>query len=581
MSPLEEAVERLRANERQWDAFEESGHCVVLAPPGSGKTSLLTTKLAAALAEAVGPRGAACITMTNEAALELRRRLTMLGVGGRPNLFIGTVHSFALSRVIQSFAVPAGRSDLVSLRLATGAQRRGILESVAYDLGYERGDFGSVQTTVDRARQRMDLSGNPLLGGDRIAAAGLAYERELSGRGLTDFLDLIRHAVELVEGNEWIRRALTAAFPLVYVDEYQDLAPGLDRLVRSLALSEESGATLFAVGDPDQSIYGFSGAFPELLVRLSQEPEVAMVRLNRNYRSGQEIINGSLRALGESRVISGEHEGGVIRVHAAPGGETAQARRAAELVRSAIERGVAPEQIAVLASWGQDRDRCAAELRAAGIPVFAREDGDWKPTPVTMLVEASASWASQQPRTAKGLGELLGRFADLLRWIHDRHDALSNIAEVLTSTEPESLARAFADRLASAGVERVLASATDDDQIEWAAMQGALSADLGTRMTVAELGARARSPGHVMAATIHSSKGLEFDVVVLAGADTAAIDGFNATAEDTAEARRKFYVALTRARHEVHLVYTDSRTSARGNEYRVGPTTLISSLATT
>lgn len=81
-----------------------------------------------------------------------------------------------------------------------------------------------------------------------------------------------------------------------------------------------------------------------------------------------------------------------------------------------------------------------------------------------------------------------------------------------------------------------------------------------------------------MATTIHSAKGLEFDAVVIAGADSAAIDGFSCAEAGIAEARRKFYVAVTRARHEVHLVYMDVRTSAKGNAYPVGPSVFIARL---
>src|ERR1700679_2737637 len=114
MSSLADAVAELRANEHQWEAFEASEHCVVLAPPGSGKTKLLTTKLAHALAEdrVRAPRGAASITMTNEAALQLRTRLRALGVERRPNLFVGTVHGFAMSRIVIPFAAAAGERQL-------------------------------------------------------------------------------------------------------------------------------------------------------------------------------------------------------------------------------------------------------------------------------------------------------------------------------------------------------------------------------------------------------------------------------------------------------------------------------------
>src|SRR5262249_38681400 len=105
------AAEDLRDNPGQWRVYESRGHCVVLAGPGSGKTKVITTKLARILAEDVRPpRHVACITYSNECARELRRRLKRLGVDDRSRAFIGTVHSFCLQQVLRPFAHLAGSS---------------------------------------------------------------------------------------------------------------------------------------------------------------------------------------------------------------------------------------------------------------------------------------------------------------------------------------------------------------------------------------------------------------------------------------------------------------------------------------
>ena len=97
-----------RRNPGQWAAYNSAGHCVVLAGPGSGKTKTLTIKMARILAEDVQePRGVACITYNNECARELEIRLDALGVQRRKRVFIGTVHSFALTQIVLPYAKAA------------------------------------------------------------------------------------------------------------------------------------------------------------------------------------------------------------------------------------------------------------------------------------------------------------------------------------------------------------------------------------------------------------------------------------------------------------------------------------------
>ncbi len=281
MSALRHAIDELRTNERQWEAFRTAGHCAVLAPPGSGKTKLLTTRVAYDLVsgEVPPPQGAACITMTNEAALVLRRRLRELGVVRRPNLFVGTVHSFALARVVAPLAKAAGREDLAGSRVASDRERSEAFQAAFAAGGFRPDERDEVRTTMNKARQLMDLSGNRMLGGAPIADLARRYQDELVARNRFDFHDLVRHAVDLVSHHSWIAAVLAAAHPRLYVDEYQDLPPGLDRLVRCLALRPSLHATLFAVGDPDQAIFGFAGTEPDLLNRLADEDGVHRVPL--------------------------------------------------------------------------------------------------------------------------------------------------------------------------------------------------------------------------------------------------------------------------------------------------------------
>lgn len=338
-------------------------------------------------------------------------------------------------------------------------------------------------------------------------------------------------------------------------------------------------STLFAVGDPDQAIYAFSGAHPELLRELAREPEVHCVALERNYRCAEGIVEVSLRALGAEREITSERAGGSVTSHVVPGGEERQSAKALELVQEAVERGVDYDEIATSRRGGQDRDRCADALRVAGIPVYARTDDHWKTTSLTMLLEVLASWAAHRDAGGVSLPELLETFTAVVRGAGD-HEVLRDVIAVLLHSNPAAAAHEFVESLSAAALtDYVSDPSASEDARELARMRAALAADGSAHgMTVEDLGARARAPGHVMAATIHGAKGLEFDIVVLVGADEAGLPGFSPSEEDVEEGRRKFYVSITRARDQVHLVYTDRRISRCGKTYTVAPSPFIAEL---
>jgi DNA helicase-2/ATP-dependent DNA helicase PcrA len=580
MSRLTSAISELRENGRQWQAFTTTGDCAVLAPPGSGKTKLLTTRLAYDLvSEAIPPpQGAACITMTNEAAGELRRRLDALGVLPRPNVTVSTVHAFALSSIVGPYARPSGRPELAESRLASKSETDAAFQraSVAvFGVGGDPLRALGARTTMDKVRRLADYSGDNHLGGPDIARLARCYEAELQKAGTFDFNDLMRHAVEMVQEHEWLRRTLIATYPHLYVDEYQDLPPTLDALVRALSFDQAVDATLFAVGDPDQAINGFMGTRPELLVELAALPGVTRVDLELNYRCGEEIVQASLRALGQRRNVRGVTEGGDIVIEAAADGPDAQRERAVALVRDALDEGVAYEQITVLAQATEERDLIVDALRTQEIPVFARSDRDYGPTPVTMVIEALALYAATDPPPAEDLADLLDTWQAVLRESID-HSVITAIVELVTQTSADSSAGEFVHAFTRLGLRELVedpGSSQDGRQLERMRKALAPGGKLST-LTVKDLGDRARAKGRVMAATTHGIKGLEFDVVIVCDCEEGRMphwgsikgaDPQTAIAEDN----RKFYVSLTRARRRVHLVWSGWRISQRGNRYDI------------
>lgn len=258
------AAEDLRKNKGQWDAYNSTGHCVVLAGPGSGKTKTLTIKLARVLAEDVEePRGVACLTYNNECVKELERRLGTLGVESGPRVFIGTVHSFALTQIILPYAKTAALGLPEDFRVATRNDQKHALER-AYNRVINKGENPQDWELGMSRHRRSILNRNSeawRTEDPELSKLVEAYEADLRKRGMIDFDDMPLLAVRALAQHQWIQRSILAKYPVLVVDEYQDLGRALHAMVMGLCFS--TGIRLFAVGDADQSIYGFIGAYPE------------------------------------------------------------------------------------------------------------------------------------------------------------------------------------------------------------------------------------------------------------------------------------------------------------------------------
>ena len=199
------AAEELHRNRGQWDAYNSTGHCVVLAGPGSGKTKTLTIKLARLLAEDVeAPRGVACITYSNECVKELEQRLDALGVAPGSNVFIGTVHSFSLTQIVMPYAKSARLGLPDEFTVATQQEQRRALERAfrrtiggpenPQSWSFRMGRYRRSILNRNSAQWRTE---------DAVLARLVeTYEEELRARGLIDFDDMPLLAVRALRDNE-------------------------------------------------------------------------------------------------------------------------------------------------------------------------------------------------------------------------------------------------------------------------------------------------------------------------------------------------------------------------------------------
>jgi DNA helicase-2/ATP-dependent DNA helicase PcrA len=591
------AAEELRGNEEQWQAYESKGHCVVLAGPGSGKTKVLTSKLARMLAEDIAPpRGMACITFNSECAGELKRRLERLGVRESHHVFIGTIHAFCLKHVVLPYARLAGLDVPPDVAVALPSEQEQVFEQVFPDIYGANTPPSGWRTSFDKYRRtHLDRNARSWLEDDGdIAHLIEAYESRLRERGLLDFDDMVLLGLRLIEGHGWVRRCLQARFPILAVDEYQDLGVPLHRIV--LALCFGAGVRLFAVGDPDQSIYGFAGARPELLTELSNMAGIVKVRLRFNYRTGQTIIDASEAALGEARGYkASDDRKGTINFYKCPDGLAQQAEEiCTKIIPGALQRRSKRTlgDIAVLYLDRRDGDVIEEAVRKTGMKFVRLDKGaPYAKTPLTRWVEECAAWCSggwkiNSPRFS-GLVRTWEGFNPSTRTESARYELKLRLVRFLFSRRSPHILdmqaitwlKDLESELLKSTFQREMS--LRDETVAFGALirvcgeEGKLK-----ELTVAALGGQAGAHGHLNLITLHSAKGLEFDVVVMMGMEQGRMPSWAArTPEGKREPRRLFYVGITRSRHEVHLTCSGFTVNSYGRRFENGPSEFMIEVA--
>jgi DNA helicase-2/ATP-dependent DNA helicase PcrA len=481
----------------------ESGLVAVIAGAGSGKTRVLTRRVAYRIV--TGSADAAhtlVLTFTRDAAGELRRRLPALGLD--EPILAGTFHSVAQRLLRQRWAdtdraprtIVSDRRRLIA-DITGGDDVDEILTEVAFALarGLEPADY------VAAVRHGERRSSVPP---ERIAETLDRYEREKRRRGVVDLDDLLALLIREMRSDPEFAAAVTWRFRHVLVDEAQDLNPLQHRLVEMFRADHHD---LFLVGDPAQAIYSFNGSDPGLLTDVERRfPGVEIIRLPTNHRSTPQIVAAGAYCLRSAdldvSIRSGRPDGARVVVVDHPD-EHDEARTIASSVARLDPGSVGHGQVAVLARTHAALDATRRALEAAGVEVQRRIDG----AGVAIAPVLDEAYRLKDP-------------ARLRSWIRDQFD---RGADDPVRAEVVDVARDFL---------------RDQPTGDGAAFRTWVTANdpFGTR-----------GPG-VELLTFHAAKGREWKIVHLVGCETSLVPHRSATtAAARAEEARLLYVALTRA----------------------------------
>ena len=490
-------------------------------------------------------------------------------------MFTGTVHSFSLTQIILPYAKVAQMGLPDNFKIAR-AERRVALERAFVRVigGPENPHDWDFRMGIYR-RSVIDRNCEEWRGRDpQLAQLVEAFEKELRALGRIDFDDMPLLAIRALQQHAWLRDALLAKYPILIVDEYQDLGLALHHMVMELCFN--TGMRLFAVGDVDQSIYGFTGAAPELLQQLSTHDDVETIRLRLNYRCGSRIVTASTYALGEERDYEAAKETGegTIYFHSQSGSYQEHASFLCSTLLPEI-RARLPHlklgDIAVLYPAAYIGNNVAEAAQAAGFSILRSDGNALYPRGNRLMrwLEQCAEWCcggwqTGSPRFGRIVNEGERLFSEALSTEDARLFFQQKLIDVLwrQRSESEILAHWLQNlyNILLSDLVKVCRTMEDDADILITFIERCLAGDCQS-MSISQFAGQSSGQDSLNLSTLHSSKGREFAVIVMFGMDAGRLPRRNATRRELVESRRLFYVGLTRAKAEVHMMFSASNPS--------------------
>lgn len=570
MSYYTEKLQQVLSDPLQKQAYDTEDSTVVIAGPGSGKTTILTLKIMKLLNGHIKePQGLACLTFSKEASREFEDRLKLLGYTKRKNVFLGTVHSFCISEILEKFENLYNYGLPMPLKIISEKLNKQILENIVDEFGVKKNQYKIEVINKERSLHINGISSVEAESNEMARKIADEYEKRVFASGYIDYESIIIYSTRMIQEQEYVRKCLNVKFPWIVIDEYQDLGRPLHEMI--LSLFTQTDIKIFAVGDPDQSIYGFSGAIPDYLMELYNRPNTIPVELKNNYRSNQDIIDGSETVLNIARgyhAMAREGENAVYRFITCENGYSDQFEYFIKNIISVCkEQDIPLEEIAVLLGKQDDCKELAIECMKNNVPYYIPKHV-FDRTDFVKWMEDCALWINDKSKAS--FDEIFEYWYNL-RVMHRENKFFSEKEIIQMKKELLAVLIASSDRkdnlknwieyfLNEIKIKELLKDSEQlpDELDNLKKLQKEVSDDKYKDYDTNKFSKLGKPENQITITTRHSSKGLEFEVVVMMGMDEEHFPSWRIKKDPEAinEENRICFVCVSRAKRVCILIHS-------------------------
>lgn len=598
----------MECNKEQKEAImHRDGPAMVLAGPGAGKTYVITNRVKALIDEyGVKPEQILVVTFSKAAAVEMKERFEMLTGGRRLPVRFGTFHSvfFQILRLAYHYEVKD---------IATPALKYRFLEETLNETGYEVDDKKEFLSDIEKEISRVKGEGieidcyfSSACSAEIFQKMYRGYQEKLQRHRCLDFDDMVVYTYQLLKEREDIRRRWQAQFRYLLIDEFQDI----NRLqYETVCMLAEPENNLFIVGDDDQSIYGFRGAKPGIMLSFPKRfPDTKQIVLGVNYRCSDEIMKAAERLIGKNNERYEKHivanKGKEQPVHMKKCENLPdEAEKIVAQIQMYQKEGIAYQEMAVLFRTNMQMRLLAGKLMEHGVPFTMRENlpnlfDTWMAKDIMCYLQLALGNRSREKflKIANRPVRYLSRTAftesevsfDKLRayyavknqeWMEERIWNFEYDLKNLASLSPYAAIHFIRKGI---GYDEFLKTYADERNVnadDWFDVLDEMQEMARDKKSIPEFLSFVENYGDtleeirqeqkkqqvkeepgVSLMTMHASKGLEFPVVFVPTLNEDIVPYRKAVQEgNLEEERRMLYVAMTRAKTYLHLSFVKER----------------------